>query len=165
MLPPSCDSASSPGSQKQQSGQQLPARRPRSRLAANASAGSGLTGRLLAPRRKRPSRRRPTIAIDGERRATRPRRGDRNARNSIASPECRRTILLATERSPGPPSTARSLGHERDRALALPGIADRSAMRSRRGRDRYRREAPTDATTIDGWNDDQPDSRGSRSSG
>src|ERR1035437_5635864 len=129
------------------------------------SASSGGCSLALSPRRKRPSRRRPTIAIDGERRATRPRRGDRNATNAIASPECRRTILLATERSPGQPSTAGSLGHERDGALTLLDIAAHSEMRSRGGRDRYRREAPTDATTIDGWNDDQPDSRGSRSSG
>jgi hypothetical protein len=39
--------------------------------------------RSLSPRRKRPSRRRRTIAIDGERRATRPRRGDRNATKCI----------------------------------------------------------------------------------
>jgi hypothetical protein len=41
-------------------------------------------GRSQSPRRKRPSRRRPTIAIDNERRATRPRRGDRNATNRSA---------------------------------------------------------------------------------
>src|ERR1035437_7683179 len=67
------------------------------------SASSGGCSLALSPRRKRPSRRRPTIAIDGERRATRPRRGDRHATQGGAS-------FVTIERvrngqSPGAPPT------------------------------------------------------------
>jgi hypothetical protein len=41
-------------------------------------------------------------------------------------------------------AAARMPRHDRDRALAVPGVADRSAMRSRRGRDPCRRRAVAD---------------------
>ena len=71
-----------------QRGGVAPAERPARSLSGKAivriPSSAGRCSLSSSPRRKRPSRRRPTIAIDGERRATRPRRGDRNATLAIA---------------------------------------------------------------------------------
>jgi hypothetical protein len=69
------------GSRKQQSGRHLPARRPRSRLAAKPGARRGLTGRLLAPNLSCPVWRTGvgdrTIAFPERSRADGPRADDR----------------------------------------------------------------------------------------
>jgi hypothetical protein len=71
------------GKHRREAPQPAHARGTRSRpglcVATKGGVAAHDSARLVSPRRKRPSRRRPTIAIDGERRATRPRRGDRNA--------------------------------------------------------------------------------------
>jgi hypothetical protein len=94
-----------------------------------------------SPRRKPPSRRRRTIAIDGERRATRPRRGDRNATNAIARTALLRTTM-ATKRSSSAPSSWPLLARE---AVAQT-IACLDFVRLRQGNDsgvnHFRRGGP-----------------------
>jgi hypothetical protein len=98
----------------------------------------------LSPRRERPSRRRPTIAIDGERRATPPRRGDRNATNAIVRSAARLTIAWATKHSPAssrrgplPPRGSTSEGHGPGRPKAQAGRARRArGNHDRAGADR-----------------------------
>jgi hypothetical protein len=82
----------SPGSQEQQSGRQLRARRPRSRLAAKPGARRALAGRSLAPSRSRHDRRDRTGA---PRRKHAPRRR-----------EGRRVLCARSERE-GAPAPAR----------------------------------------------------------